>query len=193
MSETAKFLTPEQAARVDHSRFDAEKIDRPTITYWQGAWRRLKKNPLAVVAMVMLAVVLFFVLLGPTISGQEYIKINASIKNTAPNSANWFGTDTMGRDIFCRVWIGARLSLIVALVCSTIQIVVGCAYGGVMAYFGGTVDSVNDHRIAMSAAIAAIRCTEPVTILGAQCVQKSYPKFFDEYRRLGGRYEQYLR
>ena len=78
MSETAKFLTPEQAARVDHSRFDAEKIDRPTITYWQGAWRRLKKNPLAVVAMVMLAVVLFFVLLGPTINGQEYIKINAS-------------------------------------------------------------------------------------------------------------------
>lgn len=58
---------------------------------------------------------------------------------------------------------------------------------------GGTVDSVNDHRIAMSATIAAIRCTEPVTILGAQCVQKSYPKFFDEYRRLGGRYEQYLR
>lgn len=58
---------------------------------------------------------------------------------------------------------------------------------------GGTVDSVNDHRIAMSAAIAAIRCTKPVTILGAQCVQKSYPKFFDEYRRLGGRYEQYLR
>ena len=48
----------------------------------------------------------------------------------------------MGRDIFCRVWIGARLSLIVALVCSTIQIVVGCAYGGAMAYFGGTVDSV---------------------------------------------------
>ena len=140
MSETAKSLTPEQAARVDHSRFDAEKIDRPTITYWQGAWRRLKKNPLAVVARVMLAVVLFYVLLGPTISGQENIKINASIKNTAPNSANWFGTDTMGRDIFCRVWIGARLSLIVALVCSTIQIVVGCAYGGAMAYFGGTVD-----------------------------------------------------
>ncbi|MCI7020442.1 MAG: 3-phosphoshikimate 1-carboxyvinyltransferase [Clostridiales bacterium] len=58
---------------------------------------------------------------------------------------------------------------------------------------GGTVDSVNDHRIAMSAAIAATVCTEPVTILGAECVQKSYPKFFEEYRRLGGNYEQYLR
>ena len=58
---------------------------------------------------------------------------------------------------------------------------------------GGTVDAMNDHRIAMSAAIAATVCREPVTILGAQCVEKSYPKFFEEYRRLGGNYEQYLR
>lgn len=58
---------------------------------------------------------------------------------------------------------------------------------------GGIVDSCNDHRIAMSAAIAATVCKQPVTILGAQCVEKSYPQFFDEYRRLGGNYEQYLR
>ncbi len=142
MPEKTKFLTAEQSARVDRSRFDTEKINRPTITYWQGAWRRLRKNPLAVIAMFILAVTLFFILFGPMLSGAEYIKITASLKNKAPNAENWFGTDTMGRDIFCRVWIGARLSLIVALVCSTIQIVVGCAYGGVMAYFGGTVDSV---------------------------------------------------
>lgn len=58
---------------------------------------------------------------------------------------------------------------------------------------GGTVDACNDHRIAMSAAIAATRCEKSVTILGAECVQKSYPHFFDEYCRLGGCYEQYLR
>ena len=58
---------------------------------------------------------------------------------------------------------------------------------------GGMVDSANDHRIAMSAAIAATVCTEPVTILGAQCVKKSYPHFWEEYSRLGGHYEQYLR
>lgn len=58
---------------------------------------------------------------------------------------------------------------------------------------GGTVDSVNDHRIAMSAAIAATVCRGPVTILGAECVEKSYPQFWAEYRRLGGNYEQYLR
>lgn len=58
---------------------------------------------------------------------------------------------------------------------------------------GGVVDSVNDHRIAMSAAIASTRCSKPVTILGAECVKKSYPKFWEEFSRLGGHYEQYLR
>lgn len=52
---------------------------------------------------------------------------------------------------------------------------------------GGTVDSCNDHRIAMSAAIAATVCRESVTILGAECVQKSYPRFWEEYNRLAGR------
>ena len=58
---------------------------------------------------------------------------------------------------------------------------------------GGTVDSHNDHRIAMAAAIAATVCQKPVTILGADAVSKSYPKFWEEYERLGGNYEQYLR
>ena len=58
---------------------------------------------------------------------------------------------------------------------------------------GGRVDAQNDHRIAMSAAIAATVCTEPVTILGAECVEKSYPKFWAEYKHLGGNYELNLR
>ena len=58
---------------------------------------------------------------------------------------------------------------------------------------GGTVDSRNDHRIAMAAAIAATVCQKGVTILGAQCVEKSYPGFFKEFRKLGGSYEQHLR
>ncbi len=58
---------------------------------------------------------------------------------------------------------------------------------------GGTVDAQRDHRIAMSAAIGATVCTTQVTILGAECVSKSYPHFWEEYARLGGNYEQYLR
>ncbi len=53
-------------------------------------------------------------------------------------------------------------------------------------YFGGTVDCAKDHRIAMSAAIAASICKAPVTLLGAEAVNKSYPDFWEEYRRLGG-------
>ena len=51
---------------------------------------------------------------------------------------------------------------------------------------GVTVSGHNDHRIAMMAAIAAIRCEKPVTIIGAECVKKSYPRFWEDYEALGG-------
>ncbi|NCB06401.1 MAG: 3-phosphoshikimate 1-carboxyvinyltransferase, partial [Clostridia bacterium] len=56
--------------------------------------------------------------------------------------------------------------------------------GGILA--GGTVESARDHRIAMSAAIAAIRCANEVSILGADAVNKSYPAFYRDYNQLGG-------
>ncbi len=57
---------------------------------------------------------------------------------------------------------------------------------GVSSLSGGTVDCFNDHRIAMAMAVAAVKCTSPLTLTGAQCVEKSYPDFFDVYRTLGG-------
>ncbi len=60
-------------------------------------------------------------------------------------------------------------------------------------FYGCTIDSFGDHRIAMAAAIAATAAEGPVTILDAQCVNKSYPHFWEEYRKLGGSYAQYLR
>lgn len=60
-------------------------------------------------------------------------------------------------------------------------------------YHSCTIDAVGDHRIAMAAAIAATVSDGPVTILGAQCVAKSYPAFWEDYRQLGGKYEQHLR
>lgn len=51
---------------------------------------------------------------------------------------------------------------------------------------GGTVDGMNDHRIVMSAAVAALFCKEPVVIRGAQAVNKSYPNFFEDLEKLGG-------
>lgn len=58
---------------------------------------------------------------------------------------------------------------------------------------GGIVDSHSDHRIAMAAAIASTVCHQPVIILNAESVRKSYPRFWEDFRRLGGNYEQYVR
>jgi 3-phosphoshikimate 1-carboxyvinyltransferase len=52
---------------------------------------------------------------------------------------------------------------------------------------GVSVDSHNDHRIAMMAAVAATRCELPVAVLNAQCVAKSYPTFWEDYEKLGGK------
>ncbi len=60
-------------------------------------------------------------------------------------------------------------------------------------YQSCTIDAHNDHRIAMAAAIASTVATGPVTVLGAECVKKSYPDFWSEFTSLGGYYEQYIR
>ena len=60
----------------------------------------------------------------------------------------------------------------------------GLVIRGKAQLIGGTVDAMGDHRIAMSAAAAACVCTEPVTILGAECVEKSYPRFWQDYEQL---------
>ena len=57
---------------------------------------------------------------------------------------------------------------------------------GVPAFSGGTVDGANDHRIVMAAAVAATAAAAPVTVTGAEAVRKSYPSFWEEYKRLGG-------
>ena len=49
-----------------------------------------------------------------------------------------------------------------------------------------TIDCCNDHRIAMMAAVLATRADGPVTLTGAECVRKSYPDFWEEYKQLGG-------
>lgn len=63
----------------------------------------------------------------------------------------------------------------------------GLTVRGKAALAGGTVDSVNDHRIAMSAAAASTVCRGHVTVLGCECVEKSYPSFWDDFKKLGGR------
>lgn len=126
----------------DVSHLDSEAVVRPNINFWQDAWRRLRKNPVAMASLVTLVILIIFTIIGPHLRGLDYVTIDAKAKNIAPNAKHWFGTDSLGRDIFSRVWAGARVSILIALVATFIKVVLGSLYGAVMAYSGGYIDEI---------------------------------------------------
>ena len=103
---------------------------------------RLRKNPVAVASMIALVLLIIMVIAGPLIRGYDYTSMNVAEKNIGPCAQYWFGTDNLGRDLFSRVWAGARASLIIALVATALKLVFGTVYGALMAHFGGWVDEI---------------------------------------------------
>ena len=120
----------------------SEKILRKSMTYWQDAWRRLKENRLATFSLILLATIVIMAFIGPWLTPYEYDFQDYSVINKGPSGEHWFGTDALGRDIFTRVWSGARVSLTIALVSTVINVIIGVMYGGVAGYLGGTVDMI---------------------------------------------------
>jgi oligopeptide transport system permease protein len=121
---------------------EAEKIAAPATTYWGGAWRRLKQNRLAMVGLVVIALLAMMALFGPYLTGYSYSDQNLNLVNRPPGAAHWFGTDSLGRDLFTRIWYGARISLAIGLVTSLICLALGVTYGGISGYVGGRLDEV---------------------------------------------------
>lgn len=121
---------------------EGDVILRPSLNYWQDAWRRLRKNPVAILAIVMLAALAVMCVVGPGMTGYDYDAVSLSEKNVLPSSEHWFGTDKMGRDLFTRVWIGGRISMILGIAGAAIDMLIGVVYGGVAAYFGGKTDAI---------------------------------------------------
>ncbi len=121
---------------------DAERIGRPSVSYLKDAWRRLRKNKIAVAALIMLVLVSLFVVFGPAISGYQFEEIDRKARNEAPSATHWFGTDKLGRDTFARVAQGGRISMLIGLTGALVSSIVGCLYGGASAYFGGIVDDI---------------------------------------------------
>jgi oligopeptide transport system permease protein len=115
----------------------------------QRAWRRFKKNRLAIFSAWFLIVLLAAVCLWPIIlkiSGGDFAKFHApdvlSEKQFAPPSAqHWFGTDVHGRDVFSRTLYGAQISLLVGVVGAVVSLFIGVFWGAVAGYVGGRVDS----------------------------------------------------
>lgn len=119
-----------------------ETIARPSVSYWQDAWRRFRKDRLAMIGLCFLIVMTTFAIFGPMLSPYTYDGQNLSNGNQPPSSEHWFGTDKFGRDIFVRTLYGARISLLIGFVAAAINMVIGIIYGGISGYFGGRADMV---------------------------------------------------
>ena len=135
-------LTKEKFRIVGIDKNKAEQITRPNLTYWQDAWRRLKRNKVAMISLCVLVVIILFCIIQPIIAGDKYMIQDMSIANQGPSIKHLFGTDNLGRDLFDRLWIGGRVSLIIAFVGTLVECVVGIIYGGISGYFGGKLDNI---------------------------------------------------
>ncbi len=111
-------------------------------SYWQDVRSRLKKDPLAVVGLIIIILVLAMAVFGPMLSSYEYDEQDYMVSNEAPSLEHLFGTDLFGRDIFVRVLYGARISLAVGFLASIISLFIGVIYGGISGFAGGQVDNI---------------------------------------------------
>jgi len=135
-------LSKEKFQIIGCDNLDSEGILRPSMTYWQDAWRRLKKNKVAMVSLVLLGLIALMTIIGPMIGKFEYQATNNDMLNMKPNSTYWFGTDSLGRDLFSRIWVGGRISITIGIVGAIVDTVVGTIYGGIAGYLGGIADDI---------------------------------------------------
>jgi oligopeptide transport system permease protein len=135
---------------IDRSLFDrevsrageAERITRPSLSYWKDAYRRFRENYVAKIASVLMAIIIAMSILAPMFSPYEYDEQNYAAINERPSREHWFGTDELGRDIFTRCWVGARVSLFIAFVVAIVNSTLGIIYGGIAGYSGGLTDII---------------------------------------------------
>lgn len=149
----------------------SEQITRPTMTYWQDVWKRFRKNKAAFIGLVLIVLVLLLAIFGPNANKHGFDEQNLTRANLPPKVAilenipwlgfngvdmkgmdrykekeisdyYWFGTDNLGRDLWTRVWEGTRISLYIAFLAAAIDLIIGVAYGGISAYYGGHIDNI---------------------------------------------------
>ena len=109
---------------------------------WSDAWRRLLANKAAVAGGIILLVLIFLAIFAPWIAPHSYSYQNLELGAQPPSSEFLLGTDTLGRDLFSRILYGARVSLLVGFVATSVALVIGVSWGIVAGYFGGRIDSV---------------------------------------------------
>ncbi len=121
---------------------EADAVVRKSTSYAADVWRNFRKRRTAVVSFAILCVLLFFVIFGPGMNKYDYYSNDYASANLRPDAEHWFGTDALGRDLWTRVWVGGRVSLLLALLATIIPYAIGMTIGGISGFFGGKLDQV---------------------------------------------------
>jgi oligopeptide transport system permease protein len=109
---------------------------------WKDAWRRLRRNRVAVASGILLVFLSLLCIIHPEVSEHAYDKANLQLGPTPPSARHWMGTDDLGRDLFARVTFGGRVSLAVGVIATIISFVIGVSWGGIAGYFGKRTDAL---------------------------------------------------
>jgi len=109
---------------------------------YKDAWRRLRRNKLAMLGLAIVIILILIALLAPLIAPYDPIARIKKDSSLSPSKAYFFGTDLLGRDIFSRVIYGSRISIEVGIVAVGISVVIGLFFGALSGYFGGVSDAV---------------------------------------------------
>ena len=127
---------------VKRDEINADVLTRPSLSYWKDAFRRFKKNKIAVAASIMLIIIILFAIFAPIFSPYTFDENNWALSDVGPTKEHIFGTDSLGRDLWVRCWEGARVSLTIGVLTAMINACVGILYGGIAGFVGGNTDNV---------------------------------------------------
>ncbi len=114
----------------------------PTERPSQRAFRRFRRNKMALAGMVLLTLITATCFLGPWLLGLDSETTAPGQHHRPPSWQHWFGTDGLGRDYFARVLVGGQTSLLIGLAATAASVLVGVMYGALAGYFGGKADEV---------------------------------------------------
>jgi oligopeptide transport system permease protein len=109
-------------------------------SYWKDSWRRFKSNNRVMFGFWLLCFFIAMAIVAPFCTKYAYYETHLPLKNLPPSWNFLFGTDELGRDIFTRIWWGARISLFVGITAAIIDLAIGTIYGAIAGFYGGKID-----------------------------------------------------
>lgn len=109
---------------------------------WKAAFRRLRKNKLALVSLWFIVFLMVVAVVGPYLVPYSYSEQNYDLVTQGPSWAHPMGTDDLGRDIMARLVFGARVSITVGIVVQLVIVIIGVPMGAIAGYFGGWWDTI---------------------------------------------------